>query len=207
MLKNRETGEETHVGIILVVEKNKSYQYMSDDWTSSDHIVYWDFEAGRPKREVINVGYPGAQKKDFWDITVDATREVVNLYTEYLINYFSKEYEQAEKRRFEEPNKGDVVTVVAGKYSKGVTGKIVAQIYADYRTGYHTKQERKFAIALDDEMFEKKVGTRTFMNYKNVAWVWARNVKKVEQFVLNQVEMLENAKERTKWKLKEEKLL
>ena len=147
---------------------HKTYQVMSDVWEDGYQGCYWDRQEKRLRYQEWARGGE-----------VDATAEVL---AEVRAWKLAQEVEKAVNTRNEEYAKvavGDVVKVVRGRSDKGQSGKVIKTIYRPYRMGWQSNIEAKYGIALDDEQVPVFVNGKTYMNYKNVVWVWARNCDKV----------------------------
>ena len=166
-------------------------QVMSDEWASTLHAKYWDGEF---------------VKTEIWvdSATVDATPEVLAA----VENFY---YKQAVEALVEQA-KADalaiktesVVKVVAGRDNKGLSGKVVVQIERPYGMGYRSVLATKLGIATSEDKHDvvAKNG-KTYSNYKDVVWAWARNVVLVSPPEPDLSRVEEIARDKAKRSLKE----
>lgn len=151
------------VGTTLAVG-NETVQVMSDIWETAQYAEYWDEEEEAVRRSLwIDRG------------VVDATPEVLAKVKEY---FYKRNYVMAQNDALNRANKivkESVVRVTRGKRDVGLEGPVVAIIERPYRAGYRVTMENMLGIPRDDEKIEVQVGRRTYQNYKNMSWVWARN--------------------------------
>ena len=158
-------------GAVLEVG-SKTYQVQSDIWENGRYALVWNAATG--KSETVN-----------WIVSgfVDATDVVKALYrkeqvdrkTEYVYN----DRIAKEEARVNDIVKGDIVRVVRGRQAKGLVGPVVVETWKPYAQGWKSVKKRKFAIAKDDVMVDVTTSYgKTYRNYANVEWVWARNCEK-----------------------------
>lgn len=177
--------QKTYDGAVLAVKVDNSHRIMSDVWGTADYAFVWDDEKNQPVNILLNV----------WEYTVpentnvavvDATDEVKAKYQNYLIQQKFEQLVAAAEAEAAKIVKDDTVTVVSGRYAKGVTGKVVAIIQRPYGQGYYARTENKLAVATSDEKIKVAAKNgKVYENYKDVEWVWARNVKKVNKPVID----------------------
>ena len=176
--------QKTYDGAVLDIKIDNNYQIMSDVWGSADWAFVWDDEKNQPFNILLNVWEYGRDTTNV--AAVDATDEVKAKYQAWLVR---KQYEKlvaAAEAEADKIVKDDTVTVVAGRYAKGVTGKVVAIIQKPYGQGYYAKTENKLGIATSDEKIKVAAKNgKVYENYKDVEWVWARNVQKVNKPVID----------------------
>lgn len=150
----------------------KTYQVMSDEWRDGQYALVWNFVTG--KSETVN-----------WIVSgfVDATDAVKVLYRKEQVDrkaeYVYNDRVAKEEARVNAIVKGDIVRVVRGRQAKGLVGPVVVETWKPYAQGWKSVTERKFAIAKDDVMVDVVAANgKTYRNYANVEWVWARNCEK-----------------------------
>lgn len=156
----------------VVYTSTKTYQVMSDIWETGRYAVVWNFETMR----VETVDWVESTT------TVDAPPEVMNMAKEYEVYQKARNMIREQKISFEREaeriQKGDTVTVTQGRVGKGTTGKVVVVMNAFYNRGWRSSEELKLGIATSDDRVEVVRNGRIYNNYKDMEWVWARNVKK-----------------------------
>ena len=169
----------------------ESVRVMSDEWASVLHAKYWDGQS---------------VKTEIWvdSATVDATPEVLAAVEQFYFNKATESLVARAKAAALEIKNESVVKVVSGRESKGVTGKVVVQIQRPYGFGYRSVVATKLAIATSDEKVEVlgKNGKK-YVNYKDVVWVWARNVVLVSPPEPDLSGIEETAREQAKRSVKE----
>jgi hypothetical protein len=166
-------------------------QVMSDEWASTLHAKYWDGEF---------------VKTEIWvdSATVDATPEVLAAVENFYYKQAAEALEASAKSSALEIKNESVVKVVSGRESKGVTGKVVVQIQRPYGFGYRSVLATKLAIATSDEKVEVTAKNgKKYINYKDVVWVWARNVVLVSPPEPDLSGIEETAREQAKRSVKE----
>lgn len=141
-------------------------QVMSDIWEETTFATYWD-EASmslRTDSEVKNV-------------TLDATDEILQKAYEFI---YMKRLDRARVDAEEEAKKvrlGSMVEVIAGRKDKGARGKVVVEIMRPYGMGYRSFMAKKVAIATSDVTVKVTARNgKVYENYRDVVWVWARNI-------------------------------
>lgn len=169
---------------------SESVQVFFDEWAQATVARFWDGQS-------VKTAYY-AEK-----VVVDATPEVLAAVEQY---YFSQSQAKLVKQAEEEAlkiRKESLVKVVSGRQSKGAVGKVVVMIERPYRMGFRAVPALKLGIATSDEMVNvvAKNG-KTYSNYKDVVWAWARNVALVSPPEPDLSEVEENARARAKQALK-----
>lgn len=141
-------------------------QVMSDIWEETTFATYWD-EASmslRTDSEVKNV-------------TLDATDEILQKAYEFI---YMKRLDRARVDAEEEAKKvrlGSMVEVIGGRKDKGARGKVVVEIMRPYGMGYRSFMAKKVAIATSDVTVKVTARNgKVYENYRDVVWVWARNI-------------------------------
>lgn len=155
---------------------SETVRVMSDIWETGSFARVWDDAENKPK----SLMYAMTGSTHNGTAVADADEATYAKYQAYLVEHHLERLHSAETRHLKEITFGSTVTVAHGRSYKGLTGKVAAIIYADYRMGYKVSNERKLGIPLNDEhvMAPGRNGT-TYKRYLNVAWVWARNVEVV----------------------------
>jgi|SRR5665213_577219 len=171
-----------YVGATLAV-KTKTYQIMSDVWEDGRYALVWDASSGAPKTiDWITSGQ------------VDASPEVLLAYRSVLFDREFKGLLAEAERTAAIPSKGDTVRVVKGRTFMNVEGPVVIAINASYRQGWRSSGEQKLAIPLSDVMVDKVMPNgKVFKNYRDLAWVWARNVIKTNKVEIDTDALAETA--------------
>ena len=185
MLKATRTSIVNHESVKTDVElyadstmwvADEHVQVMSDIWEMAPVLHYIDKE-GRH-------GTSGMYGENV-EFTVDVTDEAYDRFEAHESEIeFRKLEVQAEDHAKDVCVKGRIVKVVKGRNNKGALGKVVVTMYAQYGMGYRSSEEMKLGIALDGETVEVVKNGRTYTNYKNMVWAWARNceLETVEEF-------------------------
>lgn len=179
---NTKAFEPVGVGATLKVWRDTSYRIMSDVWGSADMATYWDAEEKRPKTVVFNVyDYGATYNTELATAEVDATSEVKEAYRKYLIdNAFSKLIEDT-KLANAKPVKGCKVKVISGRTAKGTEGIVAVSIDRPYGMGYRAALEKKLGIATSDVKIKVAAANgKVYENYRDMVWVWARNVERTD---------------------------
>ena len=174
-------------GYVLEKRHDTNYRIMSDVWGSADWAIVWDEATASPKHIVVNVYDMCPEGWCPVQITVDATPEIREKHTQWLIN---REYERlldnatVESKYIE---KGTIAKVVRGKTGKGTIGKVVVKMSATYGMGWRASTEPKLAIATSDVKVKKALRNGKVSEvYQDVVWVWARNCERVDTPEINQ---------------------
>lgn len=145
------------------------YRVMSDEWGNCQYATIWD-EAGK----IRQIALYGGEK-----VEVDATETVKAEVKGYLTKLFAGMYVSRAIRDFNEIRTGNEIEVVSGRGHKGLTGRVETMIERPYNMGYRTSMEKKLCIPLDEEKIVVEKYGKSYEQYVNVAWVWARNCKKL----------------------------
>lgn len=182
------------VGATLKVWRDNSYRIMSDVWGSADMAIYWDAKEKRPKTVCVNVYDYGNEKARH--LEVDATPEVKEAYRNYLIGLkYSSLLEEAEAESVK-PVKGCKVKVVSGRNAKGAEGIVAVSIERPYGMGYRSYMATKLGIATSDVKVKVAAANgKVYENYRDMIWVWAKNVARVEPAPIDKEEILKLATE------------
>lgn len=145
------------------------YRVMSDEWGTCQYATVWTPEGKIQQRALY----------DNTKVEVDATEAVKAEVKAYLTKLFLEMYVNREIRDFQKVGIGDEVEVVHGRTAKGLKGRVEAVIKRPYSMGYRAVLENKLCIPLDDEKVTIEKYGKSYEKYVNVAWVWARNCKKL----------------------------
>lgn len=191
-------GTETDwAGYVLEKTHDNNYRIMSDVWGSADHALVWDEKANEPKHITVNVYDMQPEGWHPAKIEVDATEEVKEKYLNWKVQ---REYEgmlYREEARVREIEKGCIAKVVSGRNGKGTVGKVVVAMDGSYGMGYRAKPMKKYAIATSDIQIDKPLRNGKIMKvFRDVVWVWACNVERVDVEEINQHMLWLEAKER-----------
>lgn len=168
-------------GATLLVS-TRSIRIMSDVWGTEEYAVYWDEAEGRVRTETLATWeYSPSDAANRGTATVDATDEVKEKVRAYYYNLALESSINEAKNLAAIPVKGSVVKIVKGRNGKGAVGPIVVDITRPYGMGYRSSMERKFAIATSDVKVKVAAANgKVYENFRDVVWVWARNVELVE---------------------------
>lgn len=161
---------------------HRTVRIMSDVWGTEEYAKYWDESEGRVKDVSIAVWeYSRSDAFMPGSATVDATTEVKEKVKKSIYKWALEAAISKLKSEAAIPVKGSVVKVVHGKTAKGTVGTVVVNMMGQYGVGYRSTTERKFGIATSDVKVKvvAKNG-KTYDNYRDMVWVWARNVELVE---------------------------
>lgn len=160
-------------------------QVMSDIWEETTFATYWD-EASmslRTDSEVKNV-------------TLDATDEILQKAYEFI---YMKRLDYARLDAEEEAKKvrlGSMVEVIGGRKDKGTRGKVVVEIMRPYGMGYRSFMAKKVAIATSDVTVKVTARNgKVYENYRDVVWVWARNIVLTETPEIDLEKVQESARD------------
>jgi hypothetical protein len=166
-------------------------QVMSDEWASVKQAKYWDGQS---------------VKTEIWveDATVDATPDVLAAVENFYYKHAVEVLVEAAKAEALAIKTESVVKVIAGRDNKGVSGKVVVKIERPYSMGYRSVLATKLGIATSEDKINviAKNG-KTYSNYKDVVWAWARNVVLVSPPEPDLSEVEEIARDKAKRSLKE----
>lgn len=194
---DRERNNETYAGYVLEKQHDSSYRIMSDVWCPADFALVWDPVNKGPRSILVNV-YD--MQPDNWKpatIEVDATAEVQQAYLDYRTELMYNSLLQNEKDRVEAVEKGAIAKVVKGKSGKGTIGKVVVAMNAIYGMGWRGREMKKFAIATSDIQIDKPLRNgKTMKVYRDVVWVWACNVVRVDIAPIDKDALLAEARKR-----------
>ena len=151
--------------------RSESVQVMSDIWEWLP-VAYYE-ENGRLAQRIVNF--------ETDTVVVDATPETFQrLFKTEYDRYFTRFTGDADHQANRVDVKGRMVKVTRGRTDKGKVGKVVAIIERPYSMGYRSSYEYKLGIAIDDQKMEVKAPNgKTYQNYVNLIWVWARNCEVV----------------------------
>lgn len=171
----------SHHNLVLREYYDNNYRVMSDIWGTAHWAVVWNTEHNKPEHILLRVNDMG------WDmdasVVVDATPDVLMAYHNYEYNrayqYQFEKMKSSAEAEARAIHKGDEVKVVSGRRDKGLQGKVVVKIDALYGMGYRASREWKLGIATSDEKVQVWRNGKVYENYKDISWVWARNVEKV----------------------------
>ena len=184
-------------GAVLKVVHDQSYRIMSDVWGSADWATVWDEATASPKQILVNVYDMNGPGWKPTQITVDATDEIREKYKHWLINVQYERLLEMEQARVHQIEKGAIAKVVKGKNGKGTVGPVVVVMDATYGMGYRSSVEKKLAIATSDVKVKKALRNGKVAEvYRDVVWVWARNVERVDVPQINKDALLQTAQER-----------
>jgi hypothetical protein len=184
-------------GYVLEKKHDTNYRIMSDVWGSADWAIVWDEATASPKHILVNVYDMNPAGWCPVQITVDATPEIREKHTQWLIN---REYERLLGIATSESlyiEKGTIAKVVRGKTGKGTIGKVVVKMTATYGMGWRASTEPKLAIATSDVKVKKALRSGKVVEvYQDVVWVWARNCQRVDVPQIDGEALLQTARER-----------
>ena len=184
-------------GAVLKVVHDQNYRIMSDVWGSADWATVWDEATASPKQILVNVYDMNGPGWKPTQITVDATDEIREKYKHWLINVQYERLLEMEQARVHQIEKGAIAKVVKGKNGKGTVGPVVVVMDATYGMGYRSSVEKKLAIATSDVKVKKALRNGKVAEvYRDVVWVWARNVERVDVPQINKDALLQTAQER-----------
>ena len=184
-------------GAVLKVVHDQNYRIMSDVWGSADWATVWDEATASPKQILVNVYDMNGPGWKPTQITVDATDEICEKYKHWLINVQYERLLEMEQARVHQIEKGAIAKVVKGKNGKGTVGPVVVVMDATYGMGYRSSVEKKLAIATSDVKVKKALRNGKVAEvYRDVVWVWARNVERVDVPQINKDALLQTAQER-----------
>ena len=174
-------------GAVLKVVHDQNYRIMSDVWGSADWATVWDEATASPKQILVNVYDMNGPDWKPVQITVDATDEIREKYKHWMINVQYERLLEMEEARVHQIEKGAIAKVVKGKNGKGTVGPVVVVMDATYGKGYRSSVEKKLAIATSDVKVKKALRNGKIAEvYRDVVWVWARNVEREDIAEINQ---------------------
>lgn len=165
---------------------------MSDVWGTGLYGVYFNKELG--KFQIVGADTYEYHSNGKAKVEIDGGEDILmaGVKALYKDHYDMIAYGYADQVA-SQIAKGDTVKVVSGRNGKGAVGKVVVVMEKPYGMGYRSVMMKKFGIALDDETIEVAAANgKVYKNYKNMVWVWARNVEKV--FEVNEAEKHEYSK-------------
>lgn len=184
MAITRANGVVEHSGCVLKFKRDY-VQIMSDVWEPATKVLYWDAKTLRPT-------YTWVYNDE--NVEVDATKEVEKQYFNYVYNVFCAKLLEEAKRNANRIEKDVEVRVVGGRLAKkGTVGRVVVALSRVYGRGYRAPVELKVGIATSDVMIDVVKYGRTYKNYRDVVWAWARNVERVTPAEIDHVEIDCNA--------------
>jgi hypothetical protein len=161
-----------YIGKVLNIEKNTSYQIMSDIWDLADKALVWCDEMNRPKTVYIRFCDYTWSSNSYGE--VDATDEVKAKYRQFLIR---KEFERLYQTKQIEASqivKGAEIEVIKGrKVPKHTQGKVIAIL--SKHCAYTRRNKLVLGVATSDVMVDVVKNGKTFKNYRDVVWVDASN--------------------------------
>jgi hypothetical protein len=163
-----------------------NYRIMSDVWGSADWAIVWDEATSSPKHILVNVYDMNPEGWRPVQITVDATPEIREKHTQWLIN---REYERLLDGATQSSkiiHKGAIAKVVKGKTGKGTVGQVVVVMDGSYGMGWKAVPMKKYAIATSDVKIKKALRTGKVAEVYQVVWAWACNVERVDTQEINQ---------------------
>ena len=195
------TTETFAVGAVLKIFTG-DYRIMSDVWGTGKWAAYWNEAEGRIDSFLVDVC--DYNWSNINSAEVDATPETLAKVQAYLfrknLNTIQAEMQTASTAI----QKGDTVTVVSGRTAKGTTGKVVVEMFKPYKTGWSSRDEKKYGIATSDVMIDKAAANgKVYKNYKDMVWVWARNCARTEARPVDMVEATKQAETRAYWEFKQ----
>jgi hypothetical protein len=192
------------VGATLKVWRDSSYRIMSDVWGAADMATYWDAVEKRPKTVCVNVyDYQSAYSEKPRLAEVDATPEVKEEYRKYLIGLAFSDLLDKIKADNAKPVKGSKVKVISGRTAKGTEGIVAVSIERPYGMGYRSVLATKLGIATSDVKVKVAAANgKVYENYRDIVWVWARNVLRTDIASVNEDEVLKLATEKVDATLK-----
>lgn len=174
-------------GYVLEKKHDTNYRIMSDVWGSADWAIVWDEATASPKHIIVNVYDMNPEGWRPVQITVDATPEIREKHTQWLIN---REYERLLDGATQDSkmiHKGAIAKVVKGKTGKGTVGQVVVIMDGSYGMGWKSVPMRKYAIATSDVKIKKALRNGNVAEvYRDVVWAWACNVERVDTPEINQ---------------------
>jgi hypothetical protein len=157
-----------------VFAKPETVQVMSDIW--EEHMRLTSIDENGDLSVYSVAGWYGCQEGDKVEYAIDATPQAFADYRkrQYELAY-SRFLADAENEVSDPAVKGRVVKVVSGRTGKGAVGRVVVVMMGNYCMGYRSSQQQKLGIALSPEKITVVKNGKTFENYANMIWVWARN--------------------------------
>jgi len=176
----KKDGTLEFVGRVVTIYDN-SPQIMSDIWgsgmvaevvTDSGHInkvqlVTWDMGS-----EYANYDYKAC--------VADLDDDAITIYRNKITEDKTKDVRWKIETYAKEIRKGDRVEVARGRTSKGAIGVVFWIGSGNYGSGYNSRTEPKYGIALSGEKQIIEKNGRTFETHADVAWVWGRNTDKID---------------------------
>lgn len=152
---------------------------MSDVWENETYAVVWDKDEDRIK-DICWI--KGGE--------VDATPEVVAYARAEKVGSKFQDLKYNAEAAARRIVVGDDVEVIKGKTAKGTVGKVAVIIKKVYPAGYNSTTEDKLCIATSDVKVKVAAANgRVYDNYRDVVWVWARNVNKLNKVEIDEDEL------------------
>lgn len=189
--------ENTYAGYVLEKRHDPSYRIMSDVWCPADFALVWDADNKCPRLVLVNVYDMNGPNWKPVQIEIDATAEVQQAYLEFRTESFYNSMLQDEIEHVERVEKGCIAKVVKGKTGKGTVGKVVVSMDGSYGMGWRARQMKKYAIATSDVQIDKPLRNGKVMKvYRDVVWVWACNVVRVDIAPIDKEAIRKRASER-----------
>jgi len=193
----READFNQYANCVLKKEVDQSYRVMSDIWATADWALVWDDTENAPKKVLVNVYDMNPSDWKPAKIEVDATEEVRAKYLKWREEVEFRSLVDRAKDAALAIEKGCVAKVVRGRNGQGTVGKVVVVMNATYGMGWRASVERKLAIATSDVKVKKPLRNGKVAEvYKDVVWVWARNVTRVDIAEIDQEALRKEAHER-----------
>lgn len=166
--------ETVHVGRSVFC-KPETVQVMSDVWEEHMCLTSINLDGSLT---VDYVARCGMHDDGALEYVIDATPQALADYALYEYNRnFKCRLDEAEIEANNPAIKGRVVQVMRGRTGKGLVGRVVAVILGNYDMGWRSTQMCKLGIALSPEKVTVIKNGKTFENYKNMIWVWAKNCR------------------------------
>lgn len=164
-------------GCVVSVFTNTSFQIMSDVWGTAVQARVWDRTDKRLYVTTVRVyDGPSDGRETGCHAEVDATEEVWEEIRASMLKDEIACIAGTRKDYNARISKGDTVTVTRGRTNKGTTGKVVVEIYRDYKMGWKTSTQLKYGIATSEVKVRVPAANgRVYENYRDVVWVWAQN--------------------------------
>lgn len=152
------TRVETEIGVGTTLAYKRKWRRVFDDGWWVTAVLYYDGSCFR----WTDVG-GGAV------VTIDAPEWLVKKYYDEMVEReFAKLLAQAEAEAAI-PQRGEMIKVVKGrKVPVGTVAKLLAVFASDFGP--------KVTLALDDEMIEVEKNGRKYMNHKNIAFTYFKNI-------------------------------
>ena len=180
--ENNRSEKVEYVNLVLSEYYDHSYRVMSDVWGTAHYAVVWDVDNNSTKHILLRVcDYAWSNEAR---VEVDATPEIVEAYHNFMYQRkYQQAYDSMKDQAFADAmriGKGDLVQVKRGRKSKGVSGKVVVAMDAQYGMGYRSSIQKKLGIATSDKMVDVIRNGKVYSNHADMVWVWAHNCDKLE---------------------------